>query len=403
MASTNGTGLHVGIVGAGIGGLLLAQGLRKSGIRFSVFERDPAPEFRQQGYRVTIQATGAAWLEKILSPAQWQAFGRSTREWTGFRMTNEQLETLIAAGGGGRRSIDRMTFRRILLDGVEDSVSFGRTYKSHTESDGGVTVSFDDGGTANVDLLVGADGNQSRVRRQRLPEHAELLDTEQRDLAATLPMNDAARALMRDIGLESILVVSAREGGAMVIIPQQFSAEDTGGNPRDYLYWGLVAHRNQLPAGADNATLLAHAREKTRTWHPLLQKLVSMADPGELALLELKTSVPHGAWQTSRVTLLGDAIHSMTPMRGQGANTAIRDAGELSDRLGAANKNGGALIPAVHDYEKAMLGYGFKAVRSSHNELNLLTTFPPGRRKMIHRAMKTVNAVSRLVGVAPKV
>jgi salicylate hydroxylase len=66
MNNARGRSLRVGIVGADIGGLTLAQGLKREGISVTVFERDLSPDFRQQGYRVTIHYTGVAWLQNCL-------------------------------------------------------------------------------------------------------------------------------------------------------------------------------------------------------------------------------------------------------------------------------------------------------------------------------------------------
>jgi len=65
------------------------------------------------------------------------------------------------------------------------------------------------------------------------------------------------------------------------------------------------------------------------------------------------------------VTLLGDAIHTMPPFRGVGANTALRDAELLHRKLVAAATKGVSLMQAVGEYEAAMRGYGFEAVRTT--------------------------------------
>jgi 2-polyprenyl-6-methoxyphenol hydroxylase-like FAD-dependent oxidoreductase len=71
------------------------------------------------------------------------------------------------------------------------------------------------------------------------------------------------------------------------------------------------------------------------------------------------------AWQASRITLLGDAIHSMTPYRGIGANIALRDAALLCRQLARAAHGEAPLLDAVADYERAMRRYGFAAVHGS--------------------------------------
>jgi 2-polyprenyl-6-methoxyphenol hydroxylase-like FAD-dependent oxidoreductase len=63
--------------------------------------------------------------------------------------------------------------------------------------------------------------------------------------------------------------------------------------------------------------------------------------------------------------LLGDAIHNMTPFRGMGANTALRDAAALREALVAVSCGKQALLPALAGYERDMLEHGFAAVRSS--------------------------------------
>ncbi len=73
------------------------------------------------------------------------------------------------------------------------------------------------------------------------------------------------------------------------------------------------------------------------------------------------------AWKSSTVTLLGDAIHTMTPGRGVGANTALRDANLLRRQLILAAADAKTLVQAVADYEAAILPYGFARVADSLN------------------------------------
>ena len=64
-------------------------------------------------------------------------------------------------------------------------------------------------------------------------------------------------------------------------------------------------------------------------WHPDLRDLVRLSDPSTVSLLHIRSSVPIPHWKTNSITLLGDAIHSMTPYRGIGANVALCDATSL--------------------------------------------------------------------------
>ena len=90
-----------------------------------------------------------------------------------------------------------------------------------------------------------------------------------------------------------------------------------------------------------------------------------MTDPSSIAVITIRTSVPVEPWPSGRITLIGDAIHSMTPYRGIGGNVALRDASLLGRNLAAAHRGEMPLLRAIHEYESAMLDYGFRAVRRS--------------------------------------
>jgi 2-polyprenyl-6-methoxyphenol hydroxylase-like FAD-dependent oxidoreductase len=102
-------------------------------------------------------------------------------------------------------------------------------------------------------------------------------------------------------------------------------------------------------------------RERIAGWAPGLDVLVAGSDPATVNAIRVRSAAPVAALPGGPVTLLGDAIHSMTPMAGIGANTALRDAATLA----AAITGGGDLHEAVAGYEREMLRYGFAAVRAS--------------------------------------
>lgn len=401
---------EIAIVGAGIGGLTLAQGLTRRGISAQVFERDVSPEFRAQGYRVTLRPTGMQWLERCLPPEQYAKLIGSSQIWSGLNLLDQSLDTLAELSNPKQplRSIDRLTLRRILLRGIEDRVHFGRTFQSYQEDADSVRVRFTDDSSFDATLLVGADGHKSNVRRLLLPQHAELRDTLHRDLAGRLPLTAEARQLMRDLKVRSISIVTSIEGVTMVLIPQEFGASDrvdAGDGHEDYLYWGLIAPRERCatagaPEPSDPHELKQLARELTRSWHPLFAKLIAMTPDDALNLLVFRSSVPHGPWPTGRVTLLGDAVHSMVPMRGEGANTAIHDAGMLSECL-AQIESGKPFTPALAGYEEDMLRHGFGKVRESLDSLSLLVSGSRRKRATIHRVLRTVQRLRSLFARKP--
>ncbi|MFG1961801.1 FAD-dependent oxidoreductase [Nonomuraea sp. NPDC049028] len=88
----------------------------------------------------------------------------------------------------------------------------------------------------------------------------------------------------------------------------------------------------------------------------------------------IRSSVPVPRWSPSAIILLGDAIHAMTPARGTGANTALRDAALLTRLLPAAARGEQPVLEVIGEYEAQMTEYGFAAVRASLAELKRQTS-----------------------------
>jgi 2-polyprenyl-6-methoxyphenol hydroxylase-like FAD-dependent oxidoreductase len=107
-------------------------------------------------------------------------------------------------------------------------------------------------------------------------------------------------------------------------------------------------------------------------WRPALRSLVHRAECSTINAFPVKTSIPIPPWKTRNVTLLGDALHNMTPFRGIGANTALRDAAALHRALVRVDRGEDELIPALGAYERDMIEYGFRAVRTSLKEMERL-------------------------------
>jgi salicylate hydroxylase len=142
-------------------------------------------------------------------------------------------------------------------------------------------------------------------------------------------------------------------------------------NTASYLMWAYAANSGKYPCGdaelsaLDGTGLRDLASRQIARWHPELRRMVADT-PGEtVSLLPIHTSIPVKQWETTNITVLGDAIHSMTPFRGIGANTALRDAQLLARNLIAAARGQRDLLEAIHDYETQMIDYGFAAVRLS--------------------------------------
>ncbi|WP_342585977.1 FAD-dependent oxidoreductase [Rhizobium anhuiense] len=95
-----------------------------------------------------------------------------------------------------------------------------------------------------------------------------------------------------------------------------------------------------------------------------------MTEPSTIHDIRMRTAVPLTPWASSNVTLLGDAVHTMTPGRGAGANTALRDAALLGHMLVEANQGRKPLVEAIHAYEVEMLRYSTEAIRESKKQMD---------------------------------
>jgi 2-polyprenyl-6-methoxyphenol hydroxylase-like FAD-dependent oxidoreductase len=390
----SGQRFEVAIVGGGIGGLCLAHGLKKAGIPVAVYERDITPSSRLQGYRIHIDPQGSTALHDCLPADLWQIFEATEGEFAqGITMVTEQLDELLRVRAGDiqagpiarHRSISRITLRHLLLAGLGNRVSFGKRLECYEEmADGRFALYFEDGSRAEADVLIGADGVNSAVRRQYLPE-AEPGDTGVVALGGKAPLTDGVLALAPERLLDGPVMVASpqpcslfmviwkRSPGAVEPL-RRLGIEEVPQGDRDYLILGFGARPDYFglpgdPEKASAKTVMNAMRRVTAGWHPNLRKLVEMADERSLNVNRLRTSRPVEAWKTSRITLLGDAIHSMTPYRGIGANIALRDAGLLCSKLSEAHRGEKPLLDAIAEYEAAMREYAFAAVEASRKTM----------------------------------
>lgn len=428
--------LEVLIIGGGMGGLCLAQGLHKAGLSATVFERDESPIARSQGFRIHISPMGSQALHECLPADLYTLFCSTCGEFgQGFTMVTEHLTELISLTDPARlypvdpvqshKSASRITLRRILLSGLEPSVHFGKRLTSFTTlPDGRVEAHFDDGTTAQGDLLVGADGVNSAVRKQYLPE-ARVIDTGVVAVGGKIPLTPAALALMPVQLLAGPIIVMARQPVSLFMAAWKRDAEqqqrlnsllpdsasdlaDEG--DEDYLVLGFGARGSLFGLDTDlkqvsGVELHRILRQVVARWHPNLRKLVEMLSPNGLAASRIRTSEPPPPWPTTNVTLLGDAIHSMTPYRGIGANVALKDAALLCREIVSAYSGKSELLPAIQRYEEAMREYGFKAVQDSRDTMNraisqrgfgfgvmkmtmrMVNAIPPAKQRMIAQTM----------------
>ncbi len=394
---------HVLIIGGGIGGLCLAHGLRQAGIPVTVYERAHTRTEWLQGYRIHINPHGSTALHACLPEQNWKAFVDSVSDTgDGFAFVTEQLRDLlvldrdfVAVGGTDparqHHGVSRLILREVLLTGLAGAVEFGRTFERYeVGADGRVTAHFADGSSATGDLLVGADGANSRVRAQLLPHAADRIDTGVVAIAGKHWLSGTpGDRLPRQLTARVNSVIPAGRGSL-------FTAVWAGDGA--YTLWGYADGAAQFPPtrGLSGRELQRLVLDRIGGWHPGFQQLIAGSDADTVNALRIRSATPVGPWQTGPVTLLGDAIHNMTPMGGIGANTALRDADLLRRALVAVHRGEAELPAAVHGYEREMLGYGFAAVRRSLRNAKMAASANPFGRHAFRTVLRTASAVPAL-------
>lgn len=371
---------HVLIIGGGIGGLCLAQGLKKSGISVSVYERDRSVSFRNQGYRISLKEEGSRALRDCLPENLFQlCVATAIKSATRMVFLDHQLNQKFAKPipplpADVFFGVYRLTLREILLAGLEERVHFGKAFVRFDQSDDGrIRALFADGTEAYGDLLVGADGTHSVVRSLLVPE--AVIDGLDSAIYGKTPLTPRLLEQVPEVLIDSFNRLNGPGGVALSVATcrkretwtsaiERFAPGRRLTKTQDFLSWTLSRTHEQFGT-ADDLSLHRLACEVLKDWPSSVRRIVEEAERTATFLVTIRSARPVKPWHVANVTLLGDAIHTMSPGRGEGANTALRDAQLLRSVLVEVATQGLPLFQAKSLYETTMLRYGFEAVADS--------------------------------------
>jgi 2-polyprenyl-6-methoxyphenol hydroxylase-like FAD-dependent oxidoreductase len=380
--------LRVRIIGGGTGGLCLAQGLKQDNVEVEIFERDHAPTDRLQGYRLSISATGRHALKACLPERIFEKLiANCAKPSESVTFLDHRLKRLLVIDlprrdrrdAESELPVSRIALRCILTEGLNGIIHYGKKcvgFEEKSESD--IICRFDDGSSTTGDVLIGADGAGSHLRAQLLP-YAQRVDTGITAISGKLGLNDDVRRATPQPILRGPTLILGPKGCFMFASTVDYEDDTASSEQRydreEYVMWGFLAHSETLDLQMNPAALTGYAAKAAvialmDDWHPALRRLVQTTDISTVSAFAIKTSVPIPPWATQKVTLLGDALHNMTPFRGIGANTALRDAAALRRALAAVARGQTDLIQALAAYERDMIGYGFAAVQRSLKDMD---------------------------------
>lgn len=343
------------IIGAGLGGICLAQALKKNNIPFKLFEQDEHHNLRTQGYRLRIAEDGVDALKESLTPDLFALFQKTCAITAGFGVRVKPDGTPIPTGPEGlpgpppgtmsdeAYTVDRSTFREALLTGIEEQTFFGKSFDYYELSEDGITAYFSDGCVVQGSLLVGADGVHSRVRKQYLPKFPAI-DTGMRIVFGKTPITaEFLDSVPENYQVGMSLVSDPEDEDQPTLMWEAIRFPYTVEEiklPSPYMYWVLVFHRSRLLFSDERERFRSGeaadlARELTKSWMPSVRSVIDFQDESQSSIRSLLSAeIEIEAWESSaRVTLLGDAVHVMPPTGARGANTALRDAADLARRI----------------------------------------------------------------------
>lgn len=333
------------IVGAGIGGLAAGVALRRAGWNAQIFERAASP--RELGFALLLAPNAIAALRRLdladvvvrggarMTGAEMRrADGRILRVFDASKIFNVLPEPPVV--------VLRQVLHGALLDAFGRSDLVLNTMASGFEhGDGKVVLKLADGNCVEGDILVGADGAGSAIRRALHPDEP--------------PPRPSGLFAVRGVVYGAQQSLGAKSGA------QYFGRGIEAGVARageDAVYWYLSLPAEYVTDGSREPKRIA--QQITSGFDERLRSTVNATRPEDLRLDELFDREPIRNWGQRAVTLLGDAAHPMLPHAGQGAAQALEDAVTL-----------GRALDGVADYESALRRY--EVIRSERTRKVVLT------------------------------
>lgn len=326
------------IVGAGIGGLATGIALHRAGWRTRIFEQASSP--REVGFALNLAANAMVALDELGVADRVMAGGHRTERAEIRRADGRVLKRVhLPDAIGGARAIvaTRPVLHGALLDAVgQGPLVLGSPVVGFEAGVSDVTAILADGRRESGDVLIGADGVASAIRRQLHPDEG--------------PPRVSGYSALRGVACDASQLMGTVSAATYLGRGIEASLAQAGSNA---VYWYMSLLTSEVPPGAD-PTAIAE-RFSARLDDPF-RAMVRRTRREDMRFDSLFDRDPVATWGHGVVTLLGDAAHPMLPHTGQGAAQAMEDAVAIGLVLSRATD----LPAALRKYERV------RAARTTH-------------------------------------
>jgi 2-polyprenyl-6-methoxyphenol hydroxylase-like FAD-dependent oxidoreductase len=378
---------HVAIIGAGIGGVALAVACLHRGIPFTLYERDNSFADRSQGYGLTLQQAskaiksfGIISLKKGIVSTKHivhNTDGKVVGEWGMRKWLPSESKT---SPKKTNMHISRQSLRLELLEqlGGEDKVQWRHQLLDFKDSENsGIALSFQVNGeikTKKADLVVGADGIRSSVRRLLIGEEITPL------------------RYLNCIVILGICPLSSLENMDSPLLDSATVFQTANGNERIYMMpydsnsimWQLSFPMSEIDAkelSTKGPKFLKEEACKRTQWHDPIPQILAATLEAQISgypVYDRELLSSESLDKGKNITLIGDAAHPMSPFKGQGANQALLDALNLAREITKKCKPSsnwreiGIRKSVLTDFESEMLARSATKVKDSADAAKFL-------------------------------
>ncbi|KAL4758314.1 FAD-dependent oxidoreductase [Aspergillus foveolatus] len=365
------------IVGAGIVGLTLGQALKQKNIPFVIYERDPHPDSRVQGWAITLH-WALQYIEALVPSETLQRIQDAQVDPDVARNDNGNFLFINLATGepkfkippSKRWRVNREKMRRALLAGIEEHVHFDKRVDGVTLTEGGrPQLLFRNGDVEEHvagKLVVGMEGSRSTVRRFLRPDAYRNVQLPVRFIGVAVDLTDDEVAPLRN--MDPLLFQGCHPETGVYL---WFSILESPANNANGLWrvqinlsWPVKTADDEVPK--TNKERLTLMKKRAAGFVPFLYETVQRIPDGtpvvEVSLADWEC-LP---WDNrdGKVTLASDAAHAMVMYRGEAANHGLLDIFHLIEAIATIYAGGDQKI-AIDEYEREMRERTAPAVRLS--------------------------------------